>query len=271
MTVVLPLRARKPNIRRLFIPDDGFVLVDADLSGADAGVVGWETNDSALKASFREGKKLHSETAEAFFGSRFTSASGDTKNKHTTKGKLYDEIKRASHATNYGAAARTVAINLGWPLSEGDRFKSLWFRLHPGVHEWHRRVELSLRTSRSVSNKFGYRIIFFDRVDGLLPEGLAWVPQSTVAIATFRGAEQVDCELNPFPDILDHPSNRVQWLLQVHDSLVFQVRVEDLSLLPRIAKLLEVPIPYDDPLTIPWKLSTSSKSWGDCEPWGEPK
>jgi DNA polymerase-1 len=255
---------KKPALRSLFIPDDGFTIVDADLSGADAQVVAAEAEDTLLLTAFRNGLDVHSLNAEMVFGTRFSTAQGDIKNKATAKGKLRDDCKRATHGTNYGASARTIATTLGWTVIEAERFQRRWFELHPGIQHWHRRVEESLRSTRSVSNRFGYRILYFDRVDSLLPEGLAWIPQSTVALATFEGAEAVDRALNARrggPDI-------VQWLLQVHDSLVFQIRTDAIaSVLPRVAQLLPVAIPYEPPLTIPWKIGLSARSWHHCEPW----
>jgi DNA polymerase I-like protein with 3'-5' exonuclease and polymerase domains len=267
--------APRPNVRALFLPDPGpdeWVIVDADLSGADAGVVAWETNDQALKESFRSGISLHNYNASKFWQSKYDTASGDTKNKRTLKGRMYADIKGATHGTNYGASGRTVAINLGWPIKEGERFREFWYREHPGVLDWHKRTERQLYTNRRVTNAFGYRMVYFDRIAGLLPQALAWVPQSTVALCTFMGARQVDDTYNPERDrynipIPNHPNNKVTWLLQVHDSLVFQIRKKDMHLLPAIAKALEVVIPYEDPLIIPWSLATSDKSWGECTPW----
>lgn len=255
----------KPAIRSLIVPDPGYVICDADLGGADAQVVAAEANDEILLQAFREGLDVHSLNAEMVWGSRFTNATGDKKNKTTPRGKMRDDCKRATHGTNYGASYRTIAAVLGWLQHEAELFQRRWFEIHPGILDWHNRVASDLRTKRSVANRFGYRIIYFDRVDSLLPEALAWIPQSTVALTTFKGAEAVDNALNA------GPRERVQWLLQVHDSLVFQILSHEVStVLPLVAKLLPVPIPYDRPLTIPWKIGISAKSWHHCEPWELP-
>ena len=49
-----------PNIKRLFIPDPGYEIADADLSGADAAVVAHETNEEELIDAITRGIKLHS-------------------------------------------------------------------------------------------------------------------------------------------------------------------------------------------------------------------
>lgn len=254
----------KPPIRRLFTPDPGYTIIDADLSGADAQVVAWEADDSELKDAFRNGLKVHAINAAAMFGPAYTDAAGENSNKMTPKGRIYDDCKRFVHATNYIGSARTIALVLGWNLAVTQERQKRWFSIRPGIKVWHRRIDEALRTTRTVTNQFGYRIVYFDRIDAVLPQAVAWGPQSTVAVACFRGGLQVAKRFanldNPF-DI----SVPVQFLLQVHDSLVFQLKTSHLHLLPEIKQTLLVPIPYPDPLTINWKIAASNKSWGDCK------
>lgn len=248
-----------PNVRRLFIPDPGMVIADADLSGADAQVVAWEADDPDLKAAFRSGVKIHDKNATDIWGREYTSLPGTIKEPSTPKGKRYAECKAAVHATNYLATPRTLNLNpnIRWPIATGTAFQNRWFGLHPGVRDnFHASVRHELNTRRSTTNRFGYRIHWFDRVDSVLTEAMAWRPQSTVAEVCFRGALKLQDTL-PWVEIL----------LQVHDSLVFQFpsRFDAPEWHERIKRALEVPIPYPDPLTIPWGLSTSPLSWGDCK------
>jgi DNA polymerase I-like protein with 3'-5' exonuclease and polymerase domains len=245
-----------PRVRKIFIPDPGYTIFDADLSGADAQVVAWEAEDDDLKAAFRSGVKIHEKNAIDMFGERYTSAAGSRSDKGTPKGKLYDELKRGVHAIDYGATSRTLHLNpdIAWPMVEAEGFRRRWFARHPGILVWHQRVQRNLATSRTISNRFGYRIIFFDRIDSIFPEALAWAPQSTVAETCFRGALQL--------------KDRCPWtelLLQVHDSLVFQVPSHRDDCIPQIRSALPNEVPYPDPLVIPWGLKSSTKSWGDCE------
>jgi hypothetical protein len=244
----------------MFIPDPGKVIVDADLSGADAQVVAWEADDAALKAAFRAGKSVHLMNGEDLIGAEFTSATGHHKDMGTPKGRMYDQLKRFVHATNYLGQARTLHLNpaVGWPLHLCEHRQRRWLdELHPGIRDWHKRIEHSIYTTRSVRNQFGYRIIYFDRIDTVLPQGVAWGPQSTVAEVCFRGALQ-----------LRHNVPWVELLLQVHDSIVFQIpthRAGNASTLDLFRRHLEIPVPYPDPLVIQWGIAESEKSWGDCK------
>lgn len=245
------MSAPLPNIRKLFIPDPGYTVADCDLSGADAQVVAWEAEDSELKQAFRDGLKVHILNCRTMFPELVKGWSDDAIKQHP----IYKKNKQAVHATNYGASANTVATTNGWTRAEAENFQNRWFSAHPGIRKWHNRVESDIRTKRTVANKFGYTRTFFDRVDQLLPQGLAWIPQSTVALVSFNGALA-----------LKRNMPEVQLLIQVHDSLVFQYPTDrEAELLPKIKMLVHNSIPYDDPLTIPWGLATSTKSWGHCE------
>ena len=251
------MTAPLPNVRKLFIPDPGYTIADADLSGADAQVVAWEAEDAELKQAFRDGLKVHILNCRTMFPALVKGWSDEAIKSHS----IYKKNKQAVHATNYGAHFRTVATTNGWTAAEAENFQNRWFSAHPGIRRWHHRVEHSILTKRMVANKFGYTRTYFDRVDQLLPEGLAWIPQSTVALVSFAGALNLKRNL---PEVI--------MLIQVHDSLVFQYPTErEAELLPKIKQELFTVVPYDDPLTIPWGLKTSTKSWGHCEDKKWPK
>lgn len=244
-----------PNIRRLFVPDPNFLFAEVDLAGADAQVVAWEANDDVLKEIFRKRLKLHAENAKMLYGG---DAGADGRREP-----YYTRAKQGCHAFNYGSSARTVAQEIGVPVHEAERFKNRWFGIHPAIPEWHRRVEADLIARREVRNKFGYRRFFLDRIQSILPEALAWVPQSTVAIVTNKGLVNIGKHFKP---------EIVHVSLQVHDSLPIQIRRTYCPhVLPELEKLLLIPIPYDDPLTIPLGLKVSEKSWGDAEDYAWPR
>lgn len=236
-----------PNIRKLFIPDPGKIIVDVDLAGADAQVVAWEAEDDILKAIFRSGQKVHAINAKDIFGG---DAGPDGKREP-----YYSRAKLGCHLTNYGGKARTLATGLGMLVREAEEFQARWFDIHPGIKEWQEYIENELATKRCVTNKFGYRRFYFDRIDNLLGQALAWIPQSTVAIVTNTQFVAIE---DSMPEI--------GVLLQVHDSLVFQVdKWRWKHSKANLREKLKVVVPYSDPLIIGSGLKTSEKSWGDAE------
>ena len=230
-----------PNLRKMFIPDSGFTIMEGDLARADAQVVTWEADDEELKELFRSGLDMHVENAKAIFHT------------DTVSREQRQKAKVGVHAVNYYVQARTLSAKLGVTVHEAEQFINRWLSAHPKITKWHERIKMELSFTRSVKNKFGFRKYFFNKLDKLLPEALAWVPQSSVAIVTYHGMKNL---------ARDVPE--VQILLQVHDSLVMQAETSLCpAIFPRIKSAMEIPIPYDDPLTIPVGIEASEISWGD--------
>jgi DNA polymerase I-like protein with 3'-5' exonuclease and polymerase domains len=237
---------RLPNLRKIFIPDPGKLLFDCDLEQADAQVVAWEADDDELKCIFRDPTRdLHNENCRTIF-------------KHPPTGENDPHRKKTKagvHLTNYGGNAFTLSKTLGITVHEADAFQKTWFGAHPGIKRWQDDVEFQVQSRRYVENKFGFRRFYFDRIEGLLPQALAWIPQSTVGLVINKGWLNID---NNLPE--------VDILLQVHDSIVGQYdKILDARLRPLIRSNLLIEVPYDDPLVIGVGITTSEKSWGDVE------
>jgi len=254
-----------PNVRKLFRTDPGYIQFEADLKGADAWVVIYEAEDEELKAVMKSGIDLHVHNAEAMWGKEFTKLPiGSHARDHKRQ-----ECKHTIHGIHYGCTPRTTAIQRGWLVSEADRFHRRWFSLHPGIRRYHDNVRESLTRNRTVYNKFGFRCVFFDRVDESFTEALAWIPQSTVALNTYYGAIQLERRYWGYQLqrgwTPTKPRDLEGVLLQTHDSVNFQFPLSNTPMLSEIKETLAVPIPYEDELIIPWDLKSSLKSWGDME------
>ena len=244
--------AKLPNLRRAIVPDEGCVMWEPDLAGADARVVAWDSDDGVLKQMFREGVALHAETAKEVFGA---SAGPDGRREP-----YYTLAKKARHLWHYAGKARTMAGSLGITVAEADRIIARFAGLNPGVPRWHRRVRDTLYATRTIRNAFGYRIIYLGRPEELLPDALAWIGQGTIA-----------CTINRAWLNVTHNVPGATVLLQEHDSLVGQTpEAEWPGVRPRIKEQFDrVVIPFPDPLVVPTELKVSRESWGSMarEAW----
>ena len=250
-----------PNIRSMFGPDDGFTFFDMDLDRADLQVVVWETDDPMLKAAMHLGADIHllnvytidnqeppplEELVESH--DRYASHRGPRKHKR-------EFAKVFCHATNYVGSAKTVAEHTGRSVHEIDTAQKKWFSAHPGIKRWHQEIEAQIQKRRYVENKFGYRWHIFDRLEGLLPEAVAWIPQSTVG-----------CVINRIWLAFHDTLSETEVLLQVHDSLAGQFPTHRReTLVPKMREAARIVVPYDDPLIIPCGIKTSEVSWGECK------
>lgn len=230
-------------------------MYEADLKGADAQVVAWEADDDDLKNAFRRGVDIHVHNATAMWGSEFTRL---PEGSHRRDRKRQD-CKIGIHLTDYGGSAKGMAQNLGWLVHEADKFQKRWFALHPAIRRWHDRIRADLERNRTVYNVYGFRRQYFARIDTCFTEALAWVPQSTVALNTYDGAFNLEGKY--FHDL----NSKAGILLQTHDSLNFQFPKDKCPPAQELRDTLAVVLPYDDPLTIPWDLKRSERSWGEME------
>lgn len=230
-----------PNLRRFIIPDDGMVLVDMDLERADLWVVAFDSGCVKLQ------KRLATEDVHTRHALDFMGKTGKYER---------DLMKKLSHAADYLVGIRTACLQTGLPEGKIHAFKEYWYGTYPEIPLWHRRVEDDLRRNRMVRNAFGYRRPFYDRLDRLLPDAVAWIPQSTVGLVINKALANIDAQL---PE--------VQLLLQVHDSLTMQVPHSALDrLIPKIREQSLIPVPYQpQQLIIPVSFKVSERSWGDVK------
>ena len=248
-----------PNLREMFGPDPGFTFFDMDLDRADLQVVVWEADDAMLKAALKQGVDIHLLNAFVIDGKE-PPAMEELVETHPKYPDWRAPMKHKRefakvfcHATNYVGSARTIAGHLARTVHAIERAKRVWFGAHPGIKSWHERVQDQITRHHFVENRFGYRWYIFDRLDAVLPEAVAWIPQSTVS-------NLINLIWQSFYDNLPE----VEVLLQVHDSLAGQFPTHLKHLPERMLELSRIPVPYDDPLIIPTGLGLSEVSWGQC-------
>ena len=249
-----------PNIRSMYGPDPGFTFFDMDLDRADLQVVVRESGEIDWMASMDLGVDMHLLNVYTLDKQSPPSMEEliETHPKyweHREPRKHKREFAKVfCHATNYVGGPKTVAAHTGRSVHEIDTAQKYWFGAHPGIKRWHERVLAHITKFRFVENRFGYRWYIFDRLEGLLPEAVAWIPQSTVGIVINKIWTRFYKEI---PE--------VQTLLQVHDSLAGQFPTHRREfVMPKMQEASKIVIPYDNPLVIPTGIKTSTVSWGDC-------
>jgi len=239
-----------PNIRELFIPDEGYTFWDIDLDSADLRIVTSESRCKWMKEQFRLGNKPYVEVMREYFHDQTMS-----KNSHPRE---YTMFKSLCHGTNYLGTAEGIAPRIGLLVQECERIQKWYFGLCPEIKEWQEEIKKQVSGRRYVENAFGYRNYFFDKIEGtIFNQAIAWIPQSSVACLINRAYDEIDEKFG----------NWIQILLQVHDSLAGQFptsrKEEALKLIRDTASAIA--IPYDDPLYIPVGVVSSENSWGECE------
>lgn len=246
-----------PNIRKIFVPDEGQTWFDIDLSKADLRVVVWESDCLEMKAMLAEGRDPYIETAREYYRDpTITKYNADG-----TENIRYDNFKRFSHGTHYLGTPHGLSQRIGLTLHEAQKTQAWYFGKYPAIKRWQERFTEDIKRTHRVQNKFGFVRNYFGRIDdSTFREAIAWLPQSTVGIL-------INKIWVALWDLFKAGTLPIEVLLQVHDSLCGQFptarKAECLEAINRAAKAIV--IPYDDPLVIPIGIKTSEVSWGDCK------
>ena len=272
-----PFEISYPPIRTLFIPDPGYTICASDLDRADAQVVAWDSGCERMKTILKENLDIHLFNAGQMYKRDVPlDRLRDPEQVKVLKRELKRErqaAKAGGHATNYLVHEKTLAETLGISRTEAETFIKKYFVLYPEVKLWHDRIYSSLIKTQTIKNAFGFRRVFFGRINqDLLKEAVSWIPQSTVALVINKAwkalaelAETLPQSMH-FKDEWNGSLLDIEVLLQVHDELIYELKSSKLKeLKPKIKKAFEVEVPYPDPLIIPSGLKTSIQSWGHCE------
>lgn len=128
-----------------------------------------------------------------------------------------DLAKRLGHGTNYLGTPPTMAKHTKVAVSLIESFQQRYFKGFPAIKAWHQEVARMVRDDSSIISLLGRRRFFFGRPNEAktLREAVAHEPQSLTAD-----------EIN-FGILRLWRANRVQLLIQVHDSILFQYREEE--------------------------------------------
>lgn len=168
------------------------------------------------------------------------------------KGKIF-----VTGNSNYLGAARTMAKHSKVPIKEVEEFQRNYFRNLPCIPAYHDYVRREISDSASLITLFGRRRFFFGRPkdDATIREAVAFCPQSMTAEEINIGMLHV------------WRAKKVQLLVQVHDSILFQYpeELED-EIIPWALKTLRIPLTltHDREFVVPTEAKVGY-NWGEFD------
>ena len=171
------------------------------------------------------------------------------------QGKIY-----VTGNTNYYGQPRTMAKHTRTPTPIIEGFQRNYFGAFPAIPAWHAWTINEVRDQGVLYNLFGRRRHFFGRGTDARThrQAIAYSPQSTTGEQIDRGLYNVWAQF----DTAD-----VQFLNQVHDSILFQVPMNGhAELLTRILDVMQVTLQLEGGrnFTAPLEAKTGW-NWGDFD------
>jgi len=256
------------DLRRVFVADPGYKFANLDLEQADSrnlGALMWEIFYDEL-GEVEAGKYLDACEAgdlhtfvckmcnsQLPWGSAADRAIADT---IVYRDKSFrDASKVLGHGSNYLGTPRTMSKHTKFPIDLVTKFQSTYFRAFPAIPKYHGFVRGAIADFASLTTLFGRRRFFFGRHndDATIREAVAYSPQSMTADEINTGIMNL------------WRADRVQLLVQVHDSILFQYPEEmENEIVPWALEQLKAPLElkHGRKFVVPTEAKTGW-NWGD--------
>lgn len=268
------------DIRSMFIPDKGKVILSADSSQAEARIVAVLCEDWELLEAFDK-VDIHRRTAGLIFG--YTQKLIlDTKplavvdilekdgperfcGKKTRHAGNYD-MGKGEFMVNFNTDAQKFDISMSISEWRAGQMLELFHNASPKIRQkFHYDIQECLKSTRAIVDPFGGVRIFNGRMDNqLFKEGYANIPQRTVAHLVQGAGLKIDDELNGDVEFM--------WVSEDHDSLKMLVPENNWEPYARLMKKhFEAPIDFSTycslkrnyVLTIPCELEIAEKNYAE--------
>ena len=250
----IPIRTKEGReLRKLFIAREGNVLIDADYSQIELRLLAHFSGCEPLRASYREGKDIHTLTASQVFG--------------VSPEEVTPQLRYRAKAVNfgiiYGISAFGLAKDVGCTTSEAQAYIDRYFKAYPAIAQY---MEENVRFAK----EHGYVTTILGRKRHI-PE----LKSSNYSVRSFGERAAMNMPLQgSSADIiklamlgvsrrLKEEGMNTKLVLQVHDELVLDSPLEEAE---RATAILREEMEHAVPLEVPLTVEISSgASWYEAK------
>jgi DNA polymerase-1 len=224
----IPIRTpRGEEIRKGFIPTEGWKFVVADYSQIELRLMAHLSQDPAFLSAFREGQDIHRQTAAIIFGVPVPEVSAD----------MRARAKTINFGTIYGQGANALSGMLKIPLEEARAFIAAYFQRFVGVRRWLDAQVMQARERGYVETIFGRRRYIPEIRDKNFNTRAFGERQAQNAPLQGSAADLIKLAMARLHAALRKAGLQARLLLQVHDELVLEAPEEELTRVTPLVKL----------------------------------
>ena len=212
------------EIRKVFIPREGYVFLDADYSQIELRILAHMSGDESLIRAYNTGKDIHRITASEVF--------------HTPFDEVTKEQRSNAKAVNFGIVYGISSFGLGQDLNisrkEAEEYIKRYFDTYPGIKKYlddsveqgkkngyavslmgRRRPVPELSSSNYVQRSFGERIAMNSPIQGTAAD--------IMKLAMIRVNDRMKRE-----------GLKSELLLQIHDELLVETHPDEIEAVTKI-------------------------------------
>lgn len=250
----IPVRTELGSeIRKMFVPKEGFVLVDADYSQIELRVLAHIADDKAMQEAFRSGEDFHAVTASQVF--------------HTPLAEVTPLMRRNAKAVNfgivYGISEFSLAQDLGVSRAEAKRYIESYLEKYSGVRAYMHNIVETAKTQGYVETIFRRRRAIPEiwSTNFNVRSGAERIALNTPVQGT--AADIIKLAMVRVFDALREESLQARLVLQVHDELIVECPAfEAPSVMQLITREMENAVKLAVPLIAEAKMG---ESWYDAK------
>ncbi len=221
----IPVRTEEgKEIRRVFVPEEGFTFVDADYSQVELRILAALSEDPVLIDAYKNAVDIHTLTASQVF--------------HVPAEDVTAEMRRNAKAVNFGIVYGISAFGLGEGLSisrkEAEKYIEQYFESYPKVKEYLDKCVSNARRDGSVRTYFGrLRPIPELKSSNFMQRSFG---ERIAMNSPIQGtaADIMKIAMNRTNEALRGMRSRL--VLQVHDELLIETAPEELEAVKNIVK-----------------------------------
>ncbi len=223
----IPIRTKMGReMRRFFIAEEGYSLVDADYSQIELRLLAHISGDYTMCEAFREGEDIHRRTAAAVFG--------------IPEEYVNDEMRKRAKAVNfgivYGIGGYSLSKDIGTSVAEATRYIKNYLMNYPDVDRYleavvadaekngftttpmgRRRYIPELRATKAPLRAFGKRVAMNAPIQGAAADIMKL---AMIRVDRALREEGLDARL----------------VMQVHDELIVEVKDSEIARCKEIVK-----------------------------------
>lgn len=240
-------------IRKLFVPKEGCVFVDADYSQIELRILAHISGDENLIDAYKHSSDIHATTAATVF--------------HVPLSEVTPQMRRNAKAVNFGIVYGISAFGLSEDLSisrkQANEYIEAYFKSYPGVKKYldeqvalgkekgyvctmygRRRPIPELKAAGFMQRQFGERVAMNSPIQG-------------------SAADIMKIAMLNVENALEEEGLKARIILQVHDELLLETPEDEVE---RVKVLLEKNMRDAFELRVPLEIGVSvGKTWYDTK------